>query len=94
MLTTRPYFIRESPLRSGKETFGSLNKCLIFLVNNKIQNGEVTERALARAVSISQPQIHNVLKGSRKLQPYLADRLMDLFGISIEDLIERSNMMG
>ncbi len=79
---------------SGTETFESLNRCLIFLINNKILNGEVTERALARAVSVSQPQIHNVLKGTRKLQPYLADRLMNKFRISFGDLIERANLMG
>jgi hypothetical protein len=39
-------------------------------------------------MGISQPQIHNVLKGTRKLQPQFADRIMDKFGISVLDLLE------
>jgi hypothetical protein len=42
----------------------------------RIHNGEITERKLARIVGISQPQMHNVLKGCRTLKPEIADLLI------------------
>lgn len=61
---------------------------LIARVNTSINNGEFTERSLARLVGVSQPQLHNVLKGARKLQTELADRLMNRFNIGVVDLLE------
>ena len=42
----------------------------------RIHNGETTERRLAKMIGISQPQMHNVLKGSRTLKPEIADLLI------------------
>jgi plasmid maintenance system antidote protein VapI len=53
----------------------------------RIQNGEYTERGLARLLGISQPQIHHVLKGTRRLQPEFADRVMTRFGVTVLDLL-------
>jgi plasmid maintenance system antidote protein VapI len=61
-------------------------------VNGRIRNGECTERGLARILGISQPQVHNVLKGARKLQPRFADRFLTKFGISILDLLQDSEL--
>ncbi len=41
---------------------------------------------------ISQPQIHNVLKGKRKLTPDLADRVLRCFGMTILDLLDSSDL--
>ncbi len=57
-------------------------------VNGRIQNGEFTERGLARILGISQPQVHNVLKGARRVQPHFADRFLTKFGISVLDLLQ------
>ncbi|MBV8831271.1 MAG: hypothetical protein JO108_18815 [Acidobacteriaceae bacterium] len=38
-------------------------------------------------VGISQPQIHNVLKGTRKLAPELADKLLAKLEINVLDLL-------
>jgi plasmid maintenance system antidote protein VapI len=54
----------------------------------RIQNGEYTERGLARLLGISQPQMHHVLKGTRRLQPEFADRLMARFGVTVLDLLQ------
>lgn len=62
-------------------------------INNRIQNGECTERALARILGISQPHVHNVLKGIRRLQPKFADRFMQKFGISLIDLLQDSDLL-
>jgi transcriptional regulator with XRE-family HTH domain len=78
----------ESYTGNGKITFGVLQARLIVFVNNRIKNGDFTERGLARVLGISQPQLHNVLKGARRLHPDLADRLMGKFGIDVRDLIQ------
>jgi len=61
-------------------------------VNERIQNGECTERGLARILGISQPQVHNVLKGARRLQPRFADRFLTKFGMSLLDLLQDSEL--
>jgi hypothetical protein len=60
---------------------------LIAFVNSRIQNGEFSERSLAKQLGLSQSQLHNVLKGARKLQTSLADSFLAHFGISIKDLL-------
>ena len=74
---------------SGLErvTFAVLQARLIAAFVNRIRNGDFTERGLARILGISQPQIHNVLKGVRKLQPELADRMMRVAGLTVLDLL-------
>ena len=56
-------------------------------VNGKIRNGEFSERGLALLLGISQPHLHNVLKGERKLHAQLADILLAKFAISVTDLL-------
>jgi hypothetical protein len=68
-------------------TFGALQARLIRFVNNRISNGDFSERALGRILRISQPQVHNVLKGERKLTPELADRILLCFGMTVLDLL-------
>jgi len=69
-------------------TFLALQARLISVIRVRIRNGEITERAFARMVGISQPHIHNVLKGARALSPELCDRVMDWLGITVLDLVE------
>lgn len=69
-------------------TFGFLKSRLIGYVNYRIRNGEYSERMLARIIGVSQPQLHNVLKGSRALSQDLADRLLRHFHIGCIDLLE------
>ena len=82
----------ESGLRKEQLAFETLLWRLIFAVNLRIKNGEYTERGLARILGISQPQMHNVLKGARTLQVQLADRLMLKLGISILQLLEQDEL--
>jgi plasmid maintenance system antidote protein VapI len=79
---------------SGPEavTFEVLRSRLIWFVNDRISNGDLSERGLARILQVSQPQIHNVLKGARKLTPELADRLLRCFGMTVIDLLHRSDL--
>jgi transcriptional regulator with XRE-family HTH domain len=76
--------------RGGEEpvTFAILQAVLIALLKTRINNGHFTERGLARILGISQPQLHNVIKGKRRLQIDLADRILDKFGLDVLDLID------
>ena len=46
---------------------------LLAYVRSQIRNGELTERGFARLIGISQPHVHNVLKGVRNLSPNIFD---------------------
>ena len=59
-----------------------------------IQRGEVTERGLARLTGVSQPHIHNVLKGKRLLSPQKADEILRRLHVELEDLLQREQSNG
>ena len=52
-----------------------------------IHSGVVTERRLAKIVGFSQPHLHNVIKGARKLTPTVADQVMYCLEWSLLDLV-------
>jgi len=60
---------------------------LIAALNQKLCNGELTERGLARRVGLSQSHIHNVLKGARILTPEVADQILRELNWGVEDLL-------
>ncbi len=68
-------------------TFEALFSRLTARLRLAICNGETTERAFARRIGLSQPHLHNVLAGSRRLTQTVADRILDGLGISVEDLL-------
>jgi plasmid maintenance system antidote protein VapI len=82
----------ESLLVSDRITFDVLRARLILRVKLRVNNGEFTERGLARLLGISQSQIHNVLKGARRLQMHLADRILMKLGISAMDLLNEGEL--
>jgi plasmid maintenance system antidote protein VapI len=69
-------------------TFQEGQQRLLAYVRTRIQNGELTERGLARLLGISQPHIHNVLNGSRKLSAASCDSMLRYFQISVLDLAD------
>jgi hypothetical protein len=86
------YFRTESFSAQERISFRVLETRLIKLVNARIQNGEFSERGLAKLVGTSQPQIHNVLKGVRKLRVELADRLLRAFELNVIDLLDEEEL--
>jgi len=68
-------------------TFEILLFKLRSLLREKVKNGELTERGMARATGVSQPHLHNILKGIRTLPPELADQLISLAGLDLQNLI-------
>lgn len=69
--------------------FVGLRSLLIHHLNQCVQAGEITERGLSRRVGISQPHIHNVLKGKRVLSWESADALLRALNLNLFDLINR-----
>ena len=73
-------------LRSSHSAFQGAQIKLIAFVRERIQNGELTERGLARRIGISQPHVHNVLSGARNLSPEILDCILEHFQMSLLDL--------
>lgn len=73
--------------------FDALQQRLTERLREQVRNGQSTERGLARRAGISQPHVHNVLKGVRALTPALADRILRCMGWSILDLVEPEEML-
>lgn len=67
-------------------TFQDAQLRLLAYVRDRIHNGELTERGLARLIGISQPHVHNVLKGARSLSIDMSDSILKLFHMSLLDL--------
>jgi plasmid maintenance system antidote protein VapI len=65
---------------------------LIANVHQRVQRGELTERGLARGTGISQPHLHNMLKGVRVLSPTMADLLLRHLHMSVLDLLDTDDL--
>ena len=61
-------------------------------LQDRIRNGDLTERGLARLTGISQPHVHNVLKGVRSLTPEIADLILSALHISLLDLCAKPEL--
>lgn len=73
-------------------TFQDAQFKLLAYVRSQIHNGELTERGFARLIGISQPHVHNVLKGVRNLSPNIFDLALKYLHLSILDLIPSSEL--
>jgi hypothetical protein len=73
-------------------TYQDVQLRLLAYVRSQITNGELTERGFARLIGISQPHVHNVLKGVRKLSPNIFDIALKYFHLSLLDLITTSEL--
>ena len=75
-------------------TFCQLQQRLVDHLRRRVRGGETTERGLARIAGVSQPHLHNVLKGKRLLSMEMADEILRNLGIDILDLIEPGELDG
>jgi len=69
--------------------FEMLHTRLVAAIRYRVRNGEMSERGVARLAGISQPHMHNVLKGVRSLSSESADILLRSLRMDIFDLLER-----
>jgi transcriptional regulator with XRE-family HTH domain len=70
--------------------FQNMHERLAEHIAAKVRNGEITERGLAKRAGISQPHLHNVLKGKRLFSLQSADLVMHELGLSVIDLIRET----
>lgn len=68
-------------------SFQELQRRLLETIRVRVRNGDITERGLAKMAGISQPHVHNVLKGVRVPSLDLCDTLLRYLHLSIADLM-------
>jgi hypothetical protein len=73
-------------------SFTGLHLRLLDELRHRIHNGEITERGLASLTGISQPHIHNTLKGFRKLSPEFFDLILTRLRLTLFDLLPREEI--
>lgn len=68
--------------------FQELQSRLIRLLQDRIRSGEISERRLAQIIEVSQPHLHNVLKGKYIFSPATADKILRHLRLDLLDLID------
>jgi hypothetical protein len=80
------------PPSAAPLTFSTLQRRLLLHLRGLLANGEITERGLARMAGVSQPHIHNVVKGVRVLTSDVGDLLCGTLGLSVLELAESDEL--
>jgi plasmid maintenance system antidote protein VapI len=73
--------------------FQELRERLVEHLRDRVRSGELTERGLARLSGISQPHIHNVLKGKRALSPEMSDAILHHLRMDLLDLVKPEDLL-
>ncbi len=74
--------------------FEDLHLRLTEYLRELVRSGELTERGLARITGVSQPHIHNVLKGKRLLSLQMADEILHRLRLDLTDLLRTEDLDG
>jgi transcriptional regulator with XRE-family HTH domain len=77
----------EEILFKAAMTFYDLRQHLLENLRCRVHSGEATERGLAKRTGVSQPHLHNVLKGKRILSYEKADEILARLDLNVLDLI-------
>jgi plasmid maintenance system antidote protein VapI len=80
------------PFLGPPVTFATMQRRMVAYIRGLMANGELTERGLARLVGVSQPHMHNVLKGARTLSPEVGDQISSVLGLSLLELAESGEL--
>lgn len=72
--------------------FADFHARLIAHIRSKVQSGELTERGLARMTGISQPHVHNVLKGKKLFSMEVSDAILHELHLDLLDLVHPSEL--
>jgi hypothetical protein len=73
--------------------FLELRERLVAHLRDRVRTGELTERGLARISGVSQPHIHNVLKGKRLLSLEMSDSILRQLRIDLLDLMKPEDLL-
>jgi antitoxin component HigA of HigAB toxin-antitoxin module len=73
--------------------FREQQRRLIAHLRALVRSGDATERGLARLTGVSQPHMHNVLKGKRLLSLEMADQVLAQLHLDLLDYIEPEELL-
>ena len=73
--------------------FQELRERLVGHLRDRVRSGELTERGLARISGVSQPHIHNVLKGKRVLSVEMSDEVLRQLHMDLLDLVKPEDLL-
>lgn len=74
-------------------SFEELQRRLVLHLIVRVRSGELTERSLARITHVSQPHMHNVLKGKRSFSIQMADSILRELRMDIFDLLDPAELL-
>jgi transcriptional regulator with XRE-family HTH domain len=84
---TADRFLIEIGLTGIELGFQQLLSALIRELRSRVENGQLTERGLARLAGLSQPHLHHILRGKRGLTPAVADRMLEVLSLDLPSLL-------
>jgi transcriptional regulator with XRE-family HTH domain len=73
--------------------FQELRERFVTHLRERVRSGEITERGLARISGVSQPHIHNVLKGKRVLSTVMSDEILRNLRMDLLDLMKPEDLL-
>jgi plasmid maintenance system antidote protein VapI len=73
--------------------FREQQRRLIAHLHELVRSGDATERGLARLTGVSQPHMHNVLKGKRLFSLDMADQVLAQLHLDLLDFVEPLELM-
>jgi plasmid maintenance system antidote protein VapI len=73
--------------------FREQQRRLIAHLHVLVRSGDASERGLARLTGVSQPHMHNVLKGKRLLSLEMTDRVLAQLHLDLLDFIEPGELL-
>jgi len=73
--------------------FREMQQRFVGFLRERVRSGQLTERGLARITGVSQPHIHNVLKGKRLLSPEMSDAILRNLRMDLLDLMRPEDLM-
>lgn len=73
-------------------SFYDLQQRLLDVLRQRLRSGEATERGLARDTGMSQPHLHNVLKGRRLLSIEKADEVLRRLRLDVLHLVQTEEL--
>lgn len=73
--------------------FETLHRRLIGELNRRVRNGDFTELELAHLTGVSQPHVHNILKGARRVSTRVADQILRRLRLTVMDLLDPEDVV-
>ena len=80
------------PRRQPTFTLDMFFSRLASELSRLLNSGSITERKLASDLGISQPHLHNILSGRRKLTATIAGQVLERMGWNVLDLLEAADL--